>query len=136
MVDLLAALDTAAPVCVLARFDDPHVPAELGKAIKDRRLGWILTVVEQLLKLEELGVVESFLDVECQGHVVVVLLADGFVVDLHVVINGFFVAEVEVVFLFTVHDQAMRSDVGWLGVILFVFSFLASDRNLSGFGGR
>ena len=50
----------------------------------------------------ELGIVESFFDVECQRQILVILLSNGFVVDLHVVVDGFLITEVIVVLHFTV----------------------------------
>lgn len=51
----------------------------------------------ELLEFEELVIVQSFFDMIGEWQIMVVLLADGFVVDLHVVEDCLFVAQVIVV---------------------------------------
>lgn len=91
VIKLFAHVDAAAAVRVLARLNDPDLLAELGVVVEDGLLALVRVVIE-LLKLKELRVVEAFFDVEGQRQVLVVLLADGFVVHPHVVVDGFLVA--------------------------------------------
>ena len=45
----------------------------------------------------KLWIVQTFFDMECERQKFVIVLADGFIIDFHIVENGLFVAEVIVV---------------------------------------
>lgn len=125
MIDVSADLDAAPTIRVLARLDDPKGLTELGELVQDGWLVRILSIMVQLLKLEELWIVEALLDVERERQVMMILFAYGLVVDLHVVEYGLLVAQVVVVLHLAVVEQAVR---GWvlLLVVVFLLAFLAS----------
>lgn len=119
-------MNAASSIRVFSWFDDPQVPSELWKIIKNGFFAWLLKVIEQLLKLQKLRVVQTFLDVESERHKIVVLFADGLVIDLHIVKNGFFVTQVIVVFHLGISQQVVRGNVLFLFVVLILFFALSS----------
>lgn len=101
LLELPAHLYPAPPVGVLAWLDDPDGLAQLVEVA----VGPIVVALEDLLELEELLVVGALLDVEGEGQDPPPVLADGLVVDLHVVVDGLLVGEVEVVLHVGVSDH-------------------------------
>lgn len=97
MVDVATDLDTAASIGVLTWLDDPEGLSEFRGLVKDCRFVWVLCVVVELFELQELRIVEPLFDMVSEWQIVVILLADGLVVDLHVVEDCLFVAQVIVV---------------------------------------
>ena len=79
----------------------------------------------ELFEFQELRIVQPFLDMIGQRQIMVVLFADCFIVNLHVVEDCLFVAQVIVVFHLTVIQQAVRRWI-LLFLILFILSFLGS----------
>lgn len=97
VVDVATDLDTAASIGVLTWLDDPEGLSEFRGLVKDCRFVWVLCVVVELFELQELRIVEPLFDMVSEWQIVVILLADGLVVDLHVVEDCLFVAQVIVV---------------------------------------
>ena len=64
VVELLAHLYATTSVCVLTWFNYPQALAKLGHAIKNGAFVWILSIMEELLKLQECWVIEPLLDME------------------------------------------------------------------------
>jgi len=126
VVDVAAHLDAAPTIRVLSWLHDPEVLAELGKLIQESYTALVLCLVVELLKLEELWVVEALLDVESERQEVVILFADGLVVHLHVVVDGLLVAQVVVVLHLAVVEQAMGRRVLLLLFVL-VLALLAGS---------
>jgi len=62
-------------------------------------------------------------------QVMVVFVADGVVVDFHVVVDGLFVAQMIIIFLFAITKEVMRSYV-YFFFILFLIILLPSTNNL------
>ena len=120
VVDVPADLDATASVGVLTWLHDPEGLSELGQLVEHGGLIGVGCIVIELLKLQKLGVVKAFLDVESQRKEVMVLFANCFVVDLHVVKDGFLVAQMVVVLHFAVQQQVVRSVVFLLLFILVV----------------
>ena len=102
--------------------------------VKNGFFVWILSIVEQLLELQERWVVEPFLDVERKRQMMVILFTYCLIVDLHVVVYGLLVAQVIVVLHLCVCQQIMWSHV--LLFFLFLFITFLSFANYSGVLGR
>ena len=85
-----------------------------------------------MLKLEELRIVETLLDVVCQRQVLVILLAYCLIVYLHVVVYSLFVAQVVIIFHFAILYKVMRGHV-LLFLFFLVFGFLSSTDNFAVF---
>ena len=120
VVKISAYLNATAPVSVLTRLDNPQVLAKLWPVVKNGALVMLLSVMEELFKLEPLSVVQALFDVEGEGHVGVVVLSHGFIVHLHVVEQGLFVAQVEVVFHLGVYDHVVGSYIFFFFFIFFI----------------
>lgn len=89
---VFADLNATATVRVLARLHDPdRFPQFVQVAV------WTHLILEDLYKLQELFVARAFFDVVLERQHFEPVLADGIVVRLHVVVDRFFVAEVEIV---------------------------------------
>jgi hypothetical protein len=68
----------------------------------------MVKVLEDLYKSLKLFVAMPFFDVEGQGQHTAPILPHRLVVDLHIVVEGFFIRQMEVVFLMVVGNQVMR----------------------------
>ena len=97
MVEIFADLDTAATIGVLSWLHDPQTFAKLRNLIQNCLFLRILSVHEKLLKFMKLWIVETLFDMESERQKFVIVLADGFVVYLHIVIDGLLVAQMIVV---------------------------------------
>jgi hypothetical protein len=111
-------LNTTPPVGVFSRLNDPELLSKLGQLIEHCRFARVSGIIVELFKLEELRVIQSLLDVEGERQAVEVVSSNSFVVDLHVVIDGFLVAQVIVVLHLSIHYAPMRS------MIFFFFIFV------------
>lgn len=121
MVEVTAHLDAAAAVRVLARLHDPERRSVLWVLLQNVV---ILRVVENLVEFLKLTVVLAFLDVVREWQRVVGVLSAGLQVDLHVVVDGLLVAQMEVVLLVVRRDHVVTSVVLLL-LFLFIVIFLA-----------
>ena len=86
----------APSVRILAWLHDPEVLAH-GRVFD--QIGMLAWVVVRLLKLVELMIQQTFLDVVCQGQIVKSRLGGRLVVHAHIVVDRFLVREVKIVFL-------------------------------------
>lgn len=107
VIELFAHLYATTSIRVLTWFDYPQVLAELWHLVKNGVFVWILSIVEQLLELQEGWVVETFLDVERERQMTVILFPYCLTVDLHVVVYGLLVAQVIIVLHLCVCHQIM-----------------------------
>jgi len=107
VIELFAHLNTTTSICVLTWFYYPQVLAKLWLIVKNGFFVWILSIMEQLLELQEGWVVETFLDVERKWHIVVILFPYRLTVDLHVVEYSLLVAQVIIVLHLCVCQQIM-----------------------------
>lgn len=130
VVEVTAHLDAAAAVGVFAWLDDPERLAKFRELVQNCALVGILRIVVELLEFQELRVVQSFLNVVSQRQIVMVLFTYGLVVHLHVVEDGFFVAQVIVIFHFTVVKQVVRGRI-FLLFVFFVLSLLGTTAEYS-----
>lgn len=135
MVDVLAYLYTAATIGVFAWLDDPQLLSKFRHGVQYSIFIWILCFVVKLLELDELRVVEAFLDVEGERQVSMVFFSNGLVVDLHVVIDCFLVAQVVIIFHLAVFVAIVSGHV-LLFLFFLLFTFLArSADDAAIFGG-
>ena len=102
VVKVFAHLNAATSICVLAWFYNPEVLTKFGKFVQRCLFIWVLQIMKYCLKFVELGISETFFDVESEWQVLVIFFSNCFVVDLHVVEDSFLVTEMVVVLLFTV----------------------------------
>ena len=66
VIKLLAHLNAATSIRILSWLHNPKVLAELWKLVQHCFLVWICSIFVQLLKFQELGIVQSFFDVESE----------------------------------------------------------------------
>ena len=92
MIQIFADLNTTAPVGVLTWLDDPELLAKLWQLIKDSRFVGISGIIIELLKLQELRIIQPLLDVVSEWQALPVVSANGLIIDFHVVIDGFLIA--------------------------------------------
>ena len=118
VVELFTHGDTASSVGILSWLHYPKVLSKLRIILKHSFFASDCIIVE-LLKLLELWIVEALLDVEGERHLLVVLTAYSFIVDLHVVEESLLVTQVVVVLHFAVGKQLVRC------VVLLLLFFLA-----------
>ena len=85
-------------------------------------------MIVSILKLSEFSVCESLLDMESQRQILKCILICGFIIDLHVIVDSFFIREVEVTFLVVGGAAMMTRDVLFFGLRL---TFLISARRNS-----
>lgn len=107
VIELFAHLYATTSICVLTWFDYPQVLAKLWHMVKNGSFVWILSIMEQLLELQEGWVVETFLDVERKRQMMMILFTYCLTVDLHVVVYGLLVAQVIIVLHLCVCQQIM-----------------------------
>ena len=110
-------LDSAATIRILAWLHDPELVSVLGVLAKHLV---VLRVVVCLLELEEFAICFALLDVESQRYPVERILSHGLVIDLHVVVDGLFVAQMEVVLLMVRRDHVVTRVVLFLLLLLIV----------------
>ena len=116
-------VDATAPVGVLTGLDNPQLLADVRVTPQVcRRFG----VVKDASELLELLTVNSICYVIGERQVVKCELSCRFVVDLHVVVNSFFVGEVEVSVLVIRRDGTMLGGVLLLLFVLLFATFLHS----------
>ena len=123
VIKVAADLDTTSTVGVLTRLYNPERVAVLWELLEHFI---ILGVVESFLKLMEFSIVFTLFDVICEWEGVKRVLADGFVIDFHIVVDGFFVTEMEVVLLMVCCDHVVARLVFLLLLLLFVIYMFAS----------
>ena len=107
-------LDTTASIRVLTRLHNPELVAVLGVLLEHLI---VLRVVIRFLELEEFAICFALFDVEGQRYPIKRILPHGLVIDLHVVVNSLFVAQMEVVLLMVRRDHVMTR------VVLFLLLF-------------
>ena len=113
-------LDSAAAIRVLARLHDPKLVAVSGELLQHLVVLW---VVVGLLELEEFAICFALFDVESERYPVEWILSERFVVDLHVVVDGLFVAQMEVVLLMVRRDHVVAGVVLFLLLLLVIVVF-------------
>ena len=128
VIDITADLDACAPVCVLARLNNPHSVTVFGVFDQFWLCGRVLVHLHEFHKF---SIVFAFFDVECKGHVIKWIQTLRLVVDFHVVKYGLFVAQVEVVFLVVRRHHMMVRMVLFFLVFLFLFFVVSSNTSLS-----
>lgn len=133
MIEILAYLNATASIRILAWFDDPEALSQLGRAVQYWDWLSILSIMEDLLELEELRIVEALLDVECERQMAVILESYCLVVHLHIVVYCLFVAQVVIIFHFAIRYRAMRGHILLL-LLLLLFGFLSSTNDFAGLG--
>lgn len=111
--------DSTSAISVFAWFDNPQL---LSHAREASQVGVVLGRVEGVFKASEFPVCQALFNMVGQRQYVEGVLVERLVVALHVVENGLFVAQVEVVFLVIRCGQPVRSHVLLLG-LAFVFAF-------------
>ena len=89
LLDFSAHINSTASVRVLSRLYNPH---RLTHLFEDLAVLTRVVAFEEFSKFGELFVVDSFLDVEGQRQHLKPFLSNGFVVNLHVVVNCLLVA--------------------------------------------
>jgi len=124
VVQVTANLDAAPSIRILSRLYDPEVVPILGELLQHLV---VARIVVSFHEFQELSVVLALLYVVGQRDRVKGVLADRLVVYLHVVVDGFFVAKVEVVFLVVRRYHVVRSWILFLLLLLVVALSLASD---------
>ena len=122
VVQVTADLDATAPVGVLARLDDPQRCAILWILLEDLI---VARIVKSLYELLEFPITFAFLDVICQRNHVKWILTQRFIVDLHIVVDGLLVAEVEVVLLMIGGDHVVTGVILLLLLLFVVVVMLA-----------
>jgi len=108
LIQIPAHLDATATVRVLARLNYPEA------ITKVRVLGQhsvAVRVVENFLEAHKLLIHITFFDMKRQRQIIKRVLAQGFVVALHVVVNCLLVRQVEVVFLVVARDYMVCSHI-------------------------
>ena len=113
-------LDTTASIRVLARLHNPELVAVLG-VLSEHLV--VLRIVIRFLELEEFAICFALFDVEGQRYPIKRILPHGLVIDLHVVVDGLFVAQMEVVLLMVRRDHVMARVVLFLLLLLIVIVF-------------
>lgn len=111
---VLANCDAAAPVCVLAGFYNPEALAHgrvIGQAVR------LLGIVVHVLELGERAVRKTLANMVRQRDELERLLPSCLVVNFHVVVNGLFVRQMEVVLHVVCCPHVVRSDVLFLGFL-------------------
>jgi hypothetical protein len=134
VVKVFAHLNAATSVGILTWLYNPKILSKFGKVVKYCFFLVILSLMEKSLKLVELWIVESFLNMEGEWEVLMVFLSNGFIVDLHVVVDGFFVTKVIVIFHFTVLNATMGRYIFFFLFFLFL-AFLPSPDDFAVLGG-
>lgn len=94
MTDITTYLNTTTAIGILSRFDNPEMRAQLGVFLK---VGMALRIVKHFFELVEFFVCDALLDVVRQWQVVEGVNTQGFIVDLHVIVNSLLIGEMEVV---------------------------------------
>ena len=122
-----AHLDSSSTVCVLARLYYPHAMAVSGEFYQF----WLrLRVLVYLEKLLEFSVIFAIFYMEGKGYKVKWILAARFIVDLHIIPDSLFVAQMEIVLLMIRCDHIMASMVLLFRLFLvFVLAFLPASKN-------
>lgn len=123
VVEVAADLDTTPSIRVLTWLDDPEPAAVLGVLLQHFV---VLRVVECLLELVELSITLTLFDVVGEWERVERVLPHRLVIDLHIVVDGLFVTQVEVVFLMVRCDHVMAGLVLLL-LLLFIIIVFAFD---------
>jgi len=126
--ELLADVDAAAPVGVLAGLHDPHRPPHL---LQDPPVQPQVVPLEQLLELREFLIIDALFDVEGEWEDVEIFEALALVEDLHVVEEGLLVAEVEVVLHVVTDHYLVRHDTARLQLLSLPSHLIPTIRNRS-----
>ena len=116
MGEVTTNLNAASSIGILARLHNPQGVTILGVLIKDFV---VLRVVESFNKFKELSVILSFFYMVGQRNRVKRVLPNRFVENLHVIVDGLLVTQVEVDFLVVRRDHVMAR-----GILLLLFFFL------------
>jgi len=122
LIQIPANLNATAAVRVLAWLDDPEAISKVGVLGKDRVA---VRVVENVLKAHELFVHITFFYMERQWQIIKRILAQGFVIALHIVVNCLLVGQMEVVFLMVARNHMVRGYV--LDLSLLIFAWLTVE---------
>lgn len=117
VVQITAHLDAATPVSVFAWLYNPEGATVLGVLLQ--RLV-TLRVVESFNKFLKFTIGLTLTDVKRQRQVVEGILASGFIVNLHVVVNGLLVGQMEVAFLVIGRRHVVTRDVLFLLLLLII----------------
>ena len=96
MIDVSTHLNSTPPVGVLSRLHNPHGRSKFGVLLQSIV---IRRIVVHFSELAEFSIVFTLLNVESKGNVVEWVNTLRLVEYLHVVVNGFFVAQMEIILL-------------------------------------
>ena len=113
-------LDSTSTIRVLARLHNPELVAVLGVLLQHLV---VLRVVVRLLELQEFAICFALFDMESQRYPIEWVLSLSLVEDLHVVVDGLFVAQMEVVLLMVRRDHVVTGVVLFLLLLLIVIVF-------------
>ena len=122
VIEVTADLDATTTIGVLTWLDDPQIVA-ISRILLENFIA--RRVVVGLHELQELSVAFTLLNVVGEWNVVERILAQALVEDLHVVVDGLLVAQMEVVLLMVGRDHVMAGVVLFLLLFFIVSSMLA-----------